>query len=206
VVSTKTSRHRWAASLVETWGPKADDVDRVEARPTTSARPPRETTSAVVEHLALTTPNPWHHTETRKDHPMSTIKIYDLYPRWGGGFSVKTNDYDGTTFTVSATSIRQAFAVAYKRAWIDPASGHPVGVVSIYRRSTGTTLWCGCSGHDVTGGHVLPGAGVRALRTAIDAHDCPRRVPTLRERLQAAAAAAADASAVPNAVPNGGRS
>jgi hypothetical protein len=80
---------------------------------------------------------------------MSKIKIYDLHPCWGGGFSVKTIDYDGTTFTVSATSIRQAYAVAYKRAWIDPTNDHPVGVVSIYRRNTGMTLWCGCSGHDI---------------------------------------------------------
>lgn len=114
------------------------------------------------------------------------IRVYDLFPYWGG-FSVKTVDYQGTTLTVAATSVRQAYALAYKYIWIVPADHHPVGIVSIERGTTGTTLWCGCSGHNVTGGYVPHGAGITALRKAIEAHQCPRQVPSLRDRLRAAA-------------------
>lgn len=125
---------------------------------------------------------------------MSTpIKIYELYPR-RGSFSVKTDDYDGTMLTVAATSVRQAYAMAHHDNWISADDVHPVGIVSIDRRHTGTTLWCGCSGHGVTGGSVRHGAGITALRKAIEAHRCPRRQPpTLRQRLQAAAASAQEA-------------
>ena len=73
---------------------------------------------------------------------------------------------------MAATSVRQAYAVAHKGIWIDPEHTYPVGIVSVYRRSTGFTLWCGCTGHSVTGGGVDHGAGIRALRAAIDAHHC----------------------------------
>lgn len=118
---------------------------------------------------------------------MSTIKAYELYPR-RGGFSVKTADYNGTTFTVAAISVRQAYALAHRRAQINPNDERPVGVLSIYRVGTGTTLWCGCSGHNVTGGQVRHGAGITAIRKAIQAHGCPNRVASLRDRLVAAAA------------------
>ncbi len=98
-------------------------------------------------------------------------RIYELYPCLGT-FSCKTVDYYGTVYTVSATSVRQAYAVAHKGVWIDPTVEHPVGIVSVYRRDKGTTLWCGCSGHQLTGGQVNHGAGIRALRAAISAHRC----------------------------------
>ena len=101
-------------------------------------------------------------------------KVYTLFPHHGS-FSVQTIDYHGTQMMVAATSIRQAYAVAYKNIWIDPEHKYPVGIVSVYRRGTGTTLWCGCCGHSVTGGRVKHGAGIRALREAIDAHHCDDR-------------------------------
>jgi hypothetical protein len=84
----------------------------------------------------------------------------------------QTVDYHGTVITVSAVSVQQAYAVAYKNVWIDPDDTHPVGIVSIHRNLTGTTLWCGCSGHHIIDGQVRHGAGVRALREAINAHHC----------------------------------
>ncbi|MET4432081.1 hypothetical protein [Mycolicibacterium sp. 624] len=116
------------------------------------------------------------------------IKAYDLFPR-RGGFSVKTADYNGTTFAVAATSVRQAYALAYQDSWVNPNDDRPVGIVSIYRAGTGTTLWCGCSGDDVTGSQVRHGAGITAIRKAIQAHHCPRQVVGLRQRLLAAATA-----------------
>jgi hypothetical protein len=99
------------------------------------------------------------------------LRIYVLYPR-GPSFSVATIDSCGTEFKVAATSIQQAYAVAHKSVWINPTHEHPVGIVAIYRRGAGTTLWCGCTGHHVTGGQPNRGAGIRALRAAIDAHYC----------------------------------
>lgn len=98
-------------------------------------------------------------------------RIYTLFPV-GLGFSSQMVDYHGTKLMVAATSIRQAYAVAHKKIWIDPTHRYPVGIVSIYDRHDGTTLWCGCSGHSVRGGRVKHGAGIRALRAAIDAHHC----------------------------------
>jgi hypothetical protein len=98
-------------------------------------------------------------------------RVYVLFRR-GGGFSAKTIDYHGTSISVAATSIRQAYAVAHKDIWIDPEHKYPVGIVSTYQRDKGTTLWCGCSGHSVKGGQPKHGAGVRALRVAIEAHSC----------------------------------
>ena len=119
---------------------------------------------------------------------MSTrIKIFELYPHHGS-FSVKTADYQGTAIVVAATSVRQAYALAHRDIWITPTDQHLVGIVSKYRPHTGTRLWCGCAGHGVTGGSVPHGAGITALRRAIEAHHCPRRQPpTLRQRLLAAA-------------------
>ena len=103
---------------------------------------------------------------------IAAVKVYELCPR-GGSFSVQTVDYHGTAYSVAATSVRQAYAVAHKDVWIDPTDAHPVGIVGVYRRDTGTTLWCGCCGHHVTGGQPDRGAGMRALRAAaIDAHHC----------------------------------
>lgn len=119
---------------------------------------------------------------------MSAIRSYVLFPQWGGSFSTKTDDYGGTRYTVAATSIRQAYAVAHQRAWIHAHDKQPVGIIAIYRRTTGTTLWCGCSGHNVSGGQVRHGAGITAIRKAIQAHGCPNRVASLRDRLVAVAA------------------
>ena len=107
----------------------------------------------------------------KRHAPRTPTKVYALFPH-GGSFSVKTIDYHGTELSVAATSVRQAYALAHKGIWIDPEHTHPVGIVSIYRRATGFTLWCGCSGHDVTGGQPRHGAGIRALRAEIDAHHC----------------------------------
>jgi len=106
---------------------------------------------------------------TRTGRPPT--KVYELYPGLGG-FSVRTEDYHGTALMVAATSVRQAYALAYKDIWIDPERKYPVGIVSKYRRSAGLTLWCGCSGHSVTGGDVAHGDGIRALRAAIADHHC----------------------------------
>lgn len=116
-----------------------------------------------------------------------TTKIYELYPR-RGSFSTKTVDYHGNAYSVAATSIRQAFAVAHADLWINSHDTHPVGIVAIYSAATGLTLWCGCRGHDLTGGHVQHGAGITTLRAAIKVHEasCPNRVPSLRERLLSA--------------------
>jgi hypothetical protein len=108
---------------------------------------------------------------------VNTIKAYELYP-YHGSFSVKTIDYHGTKITV-----------AHQDTWINPVDHRPVGIVSIYRRNTGTTLWCDCSGHKFTGGYVHHGADITALRKAIEAHHCPRQECTLGHRLQAAATA-----------------
>jgi hypothetical protein len=109
----------------------------------------------------------------------AATKIYELYPTLGG-FSVKTIDYHGTLLKVAATSVRQAYAVAYKDVWINPADDHPVGIVLIHRRNSPPSLWCGCSGHGVTGGHVNHGDGIRALRAAIAAHQCGTTEDTAR--------------------------
>ena len=109
--------------------------------------------------------------EWTKPHRYPPTKVYELYPRYGS-FSVKTVDYQGTALSVAATSVRQAYALAHRGIWIDPEHTHPTGIVAIYRRATGFTLWCGCSGHDVTGGQPRHGAGIRALRAEIDAHHC----------------------------------
>lgn len=111
-------------------------------------------------------------TDRKRHGPSGTTRIYTLFPKGFGGFSAQTIDYHGTLLRVAATSIRQAYAVAHKNVWINPADQRPVGIVSEYDRAAGTTLWCGCSGHSVTGGRVEHGAGIRALRAAIDAHHC----------------------------------
>lgn len=122
---------------------------------------------------ALTEALAQHASEIRSRHNTGgrPIRIYHLYP-CGDAFSVQTVNYHGTEITVSAISIQQAYAVAYKDSWINPSDTHPVGIVSIYRRTTGTTLWCGCRGHHVIDGQVRHGAGIRALREAINAHHC----------------------------------
>lgn len=114
-----------------------------------------------------------------RDNNGRPTKVYAIFP-CGLGFTAKTPAHTNETiYTVAATSIRQAYAVAYKRVWINPEHAHPVGIISIYQRGKGVTLWCGCSGHDVHGGKVRHGTGVRALRTAIADHR--NRCPTGRE-------------------------
>lgn len=83
-----------------------------------------------------------------------------------------TADYSGVIVKVAATSIKQAYALAYKGVWITPTDSHPVGIVSIYRDTDGIELWCGCRGHDVFSGPPRHGAGVRRIRNAIDTHTC----------------------------------
>ena len=105
------------------------------------------------------------------DGPDRPIRIYGLFPH-RDSFSTRTADYEDAELTVAAVSVRQAYAVAHKRVWIDPDDNRPVGVVCTYDTRTGVTLWCGCSGHHVTGGQPPHGSGIRALRAAVDAHRC----------------------------------
>lgn len=115
-----------------------------------------------------------------------SLRVYVLYPRFGG-FSVRSIDYQGKLLYVSARSVRQAYALAHNDDWIHPEAPSPVGIVSRYDSERGRTLWCGCTSHSVTGGHVGHGDGIRAIRRAIAAHnDCPRPsdLQALRARLQ----------------------
>ena len=114
-----------------------------------------------------------------------TTRVYELYPRFGT-FTVQTIHYRGTAYVVAATSVRQAYAVAHQNIRIDPTHPHPVGIVSIYHRDSGHTLWCGCSGHHFDGAVPTRGAGIRALREAVQSHnnECPHRQLTLAERLR----------------------
>lgn len=114
-----------------------------------------------------------------------SLRVYVLYPRFGR-FSVQSIDYHGTLLYVAARSVRQAYALAHGDEWIHPQFPSPVGIVARFDAECGRTLWCGCSGHDVSGGHVGHGDGVRALRRAILAHqqDCPRKANDLMERLK----------------------
>ena len=127
------------------------------------------------------------------------VRVYVLFP-YRGSFSVKTEDYRGVVYTVAATNVRQAYAVAHNKVRIDPEESDPVGIISICDGGTGTTLWCGCAGHEVIGGTPAYAAGIRAIRIAIDTHNehCPNRRPSLAERLrrlqQSSAAKATDDS------------
>lgn len=116
---------------------------------------------------------------------VARVRVYILFPRWGS-FSVKIEDYRGVVYTVAATNVRQAYAVAHNNVWINPEVIRPVGVISICDGEAGTTLSCGCSGHEVIGGTPAHAAGIRAIRVAIDAHNshCPNRRPSLAERLR----------------------
>jgi hypothetical protein len=62
-----------------------------------------------------------------------SVKVYELYPLPGGGFSNQTADYAGNTVAVAATSNEQAHALAQKRVWAsDP--GDPLGILWIYQK------------------------------------------------------------------------
>ena len=117
----------------------------------------------------------------KRHAPRTPTKVYVLFPH-GGSFSVKTIDYHGTELSVAATSVRQAYALAHQDIWIDPEHTHPTGIVSIYRRATGFTLWCGCSGHDVTGGQ--PRSRCRDTRTPRGNRRPPLRRPEPGRRRQ----------------------
>ena len=114
-------------------------------------------------------------TTQRPRAPAKPTKVFELYRRGLGGlagFSARLADYRGASVFVAAVSLRQAYALAYKDAWIDPAHQYPVGVVAAYRRSAGCTLWCGCTGHHLVGRRVEHGDRIGALRDAIDTHGC----------------------------------
>lgn len=115
------------------------------------------------------------------------LRIYVLYP-FLGSFSVEAVNDPGRSLSISATSVRQAYALAHGDHWICANDPTPIGIVSAYSCVRGTKLWCGCSGQNVTGGHVSRGDGIRAVRKAIAAHDCPRPVndpyEDLRSRLR----------------------
>lgn len=102
--------------------------------------------------------------------PSKPVKCYHLFPVLGR-LTPNTADYTGTVYAVSATSLRQAMALAYKGAWINPDDDYPLGIISEYVRERGYRLWCGCRGHwcAVDPGH---GSGIRAIRAAIASHHC----------------------------------
>ncbi len=156
--------------------PEAED----QAETSTHGLPP----AAAAAQAGRTTHSHRSPPSSRKSH--ARTMVYELYP-CSGRFSNKVIDYNGTAYLVAANSVRQAYAVAdHPCEWINPEARHLVGVVSIYRREKGFRLWCGCSGHDIIGGQVDHGAGIRALRAAIELHNsaCPNRQPTLIERLR----------------------
>ena len=69
-------------------------------------------------------------TDRKRHGPSGTTRIYTLFPKGLGGFSVQTADYRGDAMMVAATSVRQAYALAHKDVWINPEHEHPVGIVS----------------------------------------------------------------------------
>lgn len=99
------------------------------------------------------------------------IRLYELYPH-RGSFSVMTIHCHQRYLVVAATSVRQAYALAHKGIWIDPDADAPVGIMLTYTAEEGTTLWCGCRGHNVGVGLPLDhhGGGVTAVRAAVTAH------------------------------------
>jgi hypothetical protein len=118
-------------------------------------------------------------TSTPTNHHPGRLTIYTLYPAFGG-YSVQTTDDHGTEVRVSAVNVRQAYALAHRQVWINPDHPRPVGIVSVYDRGVGTTLWCGCTGHP-DGGRVRHGDGIRALQAAISTHHCDRHHPPPEE-------------------------
>lgn len=128
---------------------------------------------------------PWCDHAKRNSSLMTSLRIYVLYSHLGS-FSVKSIDSNGSLCNVSARSVREAYALAHGDEWIHPRLPEPIGIVSHQDSDSGRTLWCGCSGHTVTGGHVSRGDGIRALRRAILVHTqaCPREYNELRERLK----------------------
>lgn len=71
---------------------------------------------------------------------MKRIRVYEIYPRKGGGFSTQTNDYHGVLIRVSATSINQAYAKAHANQWATSGS-YPVGILGWYSRGHGYKMW-----------------------------------------------------------------
>ena len=95
------------------------------------------------------------------------MKTYHLFRTPSGKFSPRTIDYCGTTYTVAATNLRQAMALAYKNGWTDEP-GESVGIVAIYERGVGDLLWDDCTGHlGFRVGHLK---GVRAMKKAASDH------------------------------------
>lgn len=103
--------------------------------------------------------------------PAKPIKVYALYPTDNGGYSAQSVLYVGIYYTVAATSIRQAYAMAYGEIWADPNDDYPVGLLLRYRRDFGQTLGCGCRGHNRMA-DPKHGAGIQAIRQALRNHNC----------------------------------
>lgn len=103
---------------------------------------------------------------------MST-RTYEIYPN-GGRFSNQSVNYHGELWIVAATSIRQAYACAYNRRWVNPSSKTPVGIVYIWDEYNGQRLWCGCHRNEGDEGQVWlrPGAGLRMIRQCLAQHSC----------------------------------
>ena len=94
-----------------------------------------------------------------------------LFPH-GGSFSVKTIDYHGTELSVAATSVRQAYALAYKGIWIDPEHTYPTGIVCIYDgHRLHLVVWLLVVMTSPVDSQVTA-PGYAALRAEIDAHHC----------------------------------
>lgn len=78
------------------------------------------------------------------------MRIYQLYPA-GGRFSNKSIDYTGVAYYVLASSIKQAYYLAYHNEWSGGICAP--GIVDVYTRG-GTVvnegwhqLWDGCRIH-----------------------------------------------------------
>jgi hypothetical protein len=61
-----------------------------------------------------------------------TVRVYELYPV-GGGYSVKTIDYEGVIYAIAATSVKQAYYFAYNEVWAKDAE-KPRGILWKYNK------------------------------------------------------------------------
>jgi hypothetical protein len=80
------------------------------------------------------------------------VKVYELYLT-GGGFSVKTIDYNGRVIAVAATSVKQAYYLAYNKVWAKD-SEVPLGIIWTYNKwekGPDHTFWNGTTGWGLDG-------------------------------------------------------
>jgi len=97
----------------------------------------------------------------------SRVRVYTIFPRRDGSFSTKTADYDGRSISVAAKSVKQAYWLAGNGVWADSAES-PVGVLSEYVKPKGTRYWYDPASFAHSGPSFEHGAGVRAIRSAME--------------------------------------